>query len=148
MIPRAGVRFPGAGVLPRAFAHQSLRDADCRCCQTARRCCRAFISGFIGCVAINPTDVNGNPRKQDSSSNILALNYNKGLFGSSPTWQDGDEIIFTDAVMIDGAGYKWLMGAREASPSYQMPDPNGGTYDATVGGHRRTGYARITFVGE
>lgn len=49
--------------------------------------------------------------------------------------------VFTDTVMIDGAGYSWTntKGALE-----QMPNPNGGYYVSGVG-HSGNGYARITF---
>jgi hypothetical protein len=107
----------------------------------------AFISGLPNCVAINPADTTNDPRPTDSSGNIAALNYNKKLFGLSPTWNDGDDIVFTDMVMIDGAGYEWLNGVKEGGPpSYQMPKPGGGTYSNTERGHLSHGYARVTFL--
>jgi hypothetical protein len=102
----------------------------------------SFISGMTGCVAIDPSDITNNPRTQDTaSSNTTALNYNTALFGASPTWNDGDEIILTTCSMIDGTGYQWNTGAK-ADTAGDMPDPSGGTMTGRTG----NGYARITFL--
>ena len=63
----------------------------------------SFVSGTTGCVAIRTTDVSNDQRNQDSSLNKTALNYNTSLFGDSPTWKNGDEIIFTSASTTDGS---------------------------------------------
>jgi hypothetical protein len=102
----------------------------------------SFISGMTNCVAIDPSDITNNPRTQDTaSSNTTALNYNQSLFGASPTWNDGDEIILTNCSMIDGTGYQWNTG-QKGSAVESMPDPNGGTMTGKTG----NGYARITFL--
>jgi hypothetical protein len=102
----------------------------------------SFISGFTGCVAIDPASTS-NPRDQDTGTNPTALNYSVSRFGSAnPTsWTDGDEILFDDPEMIDGAGYKWEYGAREGTPTGVMPTPPD---DITQAG---SGYARITRIG-
>ncbi|MDR3119276.1 MAG: hypothetical protein LBU44_07680 [Mediterranea sp.] len=101
----------------------------------------SFISGFTGCVAIDPTTTT-NPRGQDTGTDPTALNYNETLFGATnPTWADGDEIIFDNPVMIAGDNYKWEAGAREASPTGVMPTPPD---DVTQTG---SGYAVITRIG-
>jgi hypothetical protein len=103
----------------------------------------SFISGFAGCVAIDPTDVTSNPRTQDTAStNVAALNYSSALFGASPTWSDGEEITFANPAMVDGAGYEWVGGAK-ATAAIGMPDPSGG---GSITGKQNNGYARITLL--
>jgi hypothetical protein len=72
---------------------------------------------MTGCVAINPTST-ANLRAQDGSTRTepkTMLNYSDAQFGASPTWQDGQEIIFTNCSMIDGEGREWNTGARAAT---------------------------------
>ena len=63
----------------------------------------SFISGMTGCVAIDPTSISES-RAQDSATGTekTSLNYNTSLFGASPTWQNGAEIIFTNTSMTAG----------------------------------------------
>jgi hypothetical protein len=98
----------------------------------------SFISGMKGCVAIDPATTT-DPRTQDTGNNTTALNYTSA-FGTSPTWSDGDEILFTNPSMIDGAGYEWNNGTQGSSPT-KMPNPAGG---ASITGNTGNGYARIT----
>jgi hypothetical protein len=102
----------------------------------------SFISGFIGCVAIDPTDTTNDPRTQDAGTGFskTALNFNTAIFGASPTWRkDGKEVAFHHTVMIDGAGYEWKDGVKSGTAG-TMPNPDGGTMTGNTG----DGYARIT----
>ncbi|MDR0427197.1 MAG: hypothetical protein LBH12_01190 [Dysgonamonadaceae bacterium] len=101
----------------------------------------SFISGMTGCVAIDPTATN-EPRTQDAGANTTALNYHSS-FGTSPTWADGDEIIFTHCSMIDGRGYEWNTGAR-AAVSIGVPDLPDGT--PLPDGNLNSGRARIMLL--
>jgi hypothetical protein len=94
----------------------------------------SFISGMTGCVAIDPTDVTNDLRTQDTGGNTAALNYNSTLFGSSPTWNDGDEIIFTNASTIDG--------------DHVMPDWAAAAQCGTMPGNTGNGFARITRISD
>jgi hypothetical protein len=105
----------------------------------------SFISGMLGCKAIDPA-LTSNPRTQDTEDtdgDITALNYNKTVFGSSPTWSEGVDIVFTNPSMIDGQGYEWNTGAK-VEPAIGMPDWNndGSTMPGNVG----NGHARITRI--
>ncbi|MDR1881157.1 MAG: fimbrillin family protein [Prevotella sp.] len=102
----------------------------------------SFISGMTGCVAINPTNTN-NPRLQDNGAEAAknSLNFTTSVFKYSPTWNDGDEITFTNCSMIDGAGYEWNTG-EQASIAGTMPNPSGGAMTGNTG----HGYARISLV--
>jgi hypothetical protein len=103
----------------------------------------SFISGFTGCVAIDPTDTTNDPRTQDAGTGFAktALNFNTAVFGTSPTWADGKEIAFTNTVMIDGKGFEWKDGIK-ASTAGTMPNPAGGTMTGNSG----NGHARITLL--
>lgn len=95
----------------------------------------SYISGHTGCVAI------------ESSTSTSART---GTSGGSCTTGTSDYLcsvhysgkVFTDTVMIDGAGYAWTntKGALQ-----QMPNPDGGYYASGVG-HSGNGYARITYL--
>jgi hypothetical protein len=100
----------------------------------------SFISGMTNCVAINPTTTT-DPREQDSNGNTAALNYNSA-FGTSLTWNNGAEIIFTNYSMIDGAGHEWNTGEK-VEPAVGMPNWNGG---GTMTGNAGAGHARITLL--
>jgi hypothetical protein len=102
----------------------------------------SFISGMPGCVAINPTDITNDPRPQDSNGNTAALNYNTAVFGTSPTWNNDAEILFTNPSMIDGEGYEWNTGAKGAATD--MPDWN--SPGSTMTGNTGNGHARITLL--
>jgi hypothetical protein len=101
----------------------------------------SFISGMTGCVAIDPTDTTNDPRTQDGDTGIFKtmLNYYTTGFGTSATWVDGEEILFTNCSMIDGADYQWNTGVK-AGTAGTMPNPSGGTMTGNAG----NGYARIT----
>jgi hypothetical protein len=105
----------------------------------------SFISGMPGCVAIDPTDITNDPRTQDSNGNTAALNYNEAVFGTSPTWNDGAEILFTNPSMIDGAGYEWNTGAKAATSTGM---PNWNSSGATMTGNAGNGHARITLISD
>ena len=97
---------------------------------------------MTGCVAIDPTDTTNDPRTQDSGTGFAktTLNYNNSVFGSAnSTWVDGEDILFTNCSMIDGAGYQWNTGVK-AGTAGTMPNPSGGTMTGNSG----AGYARIT----
>jgi hypothetical protein len=95
----------------------------------------SFISGFTGCVAINPTDVTNDPRTQDATGNPTALSYSTSLFGESLTWIDGGKIVFSNARMFDSEGYEWIDGQRSSITGGMITCPAG-----------TTGYARITLL--
>jgi hypothetical protein len=105
----------------------------------------SFISGMIGCRAIDPASET-EPRTPDSGSTATdkaTLNYSTDKFGASPTWVNSAAITFTDCSMIDGQGYEWKTGAR-ADAAGTMPDwSNAG---APVTGNTGHGHARITLV--
>ncbi len=85
----------------------------------------SFISGHNGCDAIE---------EASTEENIIhtgQANHYSGL-------------VFTDTLMIDGAGYKWSDKKEE---QVQMPKPDGTLYDIGVG-HSGNGYAKITYLGK
>ena len=93
----------------------------------------SYISGHTGCVAITSasstaarTGTNGASCATGTTDNLCSVHYSGK--------------IFTNTVMIDGAGYSWTntKGALQ-----QMPNPSGGYYEPGVG-HSGNGYARIT----
>ena len=95
----------------------------------------SYISGHTGCVAIVSgsstsarTGTDGASCTTGTSDNLCSVHYSGK--------------VFTDTVMIDGAGYSWTntKGALQ-----QMPNPSGGYYDSGVG-HSGNGFARITFL--
>ena len=51
--------------------------------------------------------------------------------------------VFSDTVMIDGAGYSWT---TTKGSQVQMPKPDGTLYPLGQG-HTGNGYAKITFIG-
>ena len=95
----------------------------------------SYISGHTGCVAI----------VSDSSTSTRT-----GTGGASCTTGTSDNLcsvhysgkVFTDTVMIDGAGYAWT---NTKGSLQQMPNPSGGYYASGVG-HSGNGYARITYL--
>ena len=95
----------------------------------------SYISGHTGCVAI----------VSDSSTSART-----GTGGASCTTGTSDNLcsvhysgkVFTDTVMIDGAGYAWT---NTKGSLQQMPNPSGGYYASGVG-HSGNGYARITYL--
>jgi hypothetical protein len=101
----------------------------------------SFISGFTGCVAIDPADVTNDPRTQDAGTGFAktALNFSSAVFAQIFTWKEGKEIAFTNTVMIDGAGYEWKDGVKAGTVG-TMPNPDGDTMTGNSG----NGYARIT----
>jgi hypothetical protein len=100
----------------------------------------SFISGMPGCMAINPASTS-NPRTQDTNGDKTALNYSNSIFGgASPTWNDGEDIIFSNPSMVDGQGYQWNTGAKGSQTN--MPNPSGSTMQGNTG----NGYARITLL--
>jgi hypothetical protein len=99
-----------------------------------------------GCVAIVPTST-ANPRTPDTDTNgnPAALNHTNAVFGtSSPTWSDGDEIIFANPSMVDGQGYEWNTGEK-AETATGMPDWSK-TDGSTMTGNTGSGHARITLL--
>jgi hypothetical protein len=100
----------------------------------------SFISGMNGCIAIDPASTT-NPRAQKTEGNISTLSYSSSVFSTSPTWNDGDEVIFTKCSMVDGGGYEWNTGVRAGTVG-TMPNPAGGAMTGNTG----DGYARITFL--
>ena len=88
----------------------------------------SFISGYTGCRAIDPTSTS-NPRATDDGTNQAALNYNDNKFGPSPTWNNGDEIIFTQMQMLAGNENQTLPGGTVRK------------------GNDSDGHCRITYVG-
>ena len=96
----------------------------------------SFISGHNGCVAIE-SSASLTPRL-DSSGNRCAngttdIECSKHYSG----------YIFTDTVMIDGAGYQWT---TVKGSQVQMPKPDGTLYPLGQG-HTGNGYAKITYLG-
>ena len=95
----------------------------------------SFISGHNGCVAIESStsltprlDSNG-VRCTDGTTDIECSKHYSGY-------------VFTDTVMIDGAGYSWTTAKGS---QVQMPKPDGTLYPLGQG-HTGNGYARITFI--
>ncbi|MDR2388775.1 MAG: hypothetical protein LBD89_03185 [Tannerellaceae bacterium] len=79
----------------------------------------SFISGMTGCVAIDPTsNVSGNPRTHTGE---VSLRYSNSVFGASPTWNNNEEILFTNPSMIDGQGYEWNTGTGSRGNQTLMP---------------------------
>ena len=95
----------------------------------------SFISGHNGCVAIE-SSTSLTPRL-DSSGNRCAngttdIECSKHYSG----------YVFTDTVMIDGAGYSWT---TVKDSQVQMPKPDGTLYPLGQG-HTGNGYAKITYI--
>lgn len=93
----------------------------------------SFISGHTGCVAISSqtstsprTGTNGASCTTGTTDNLCSVHYSN--------------MIFTDTVMIDGAGKSWtnVVGGLQLMPNY-----SGGTY-ASGKGNSGNGYAKIT----
>lgn len=93
----------------------------------------SFISGHTGCVAISSqtstsprTGTNGASCTTGTTDNLCSVHYSN--------------MIFTDTVMIDGAGKRWtnVVGGLQLMPNY-----SGGTY-ASGKGNSGNGYAKIT----
>ena len=97
----------------------------------------SFISGHAGSIAIvsasslTPRTGTGGACCTDGTTDIECSKHYSGY-------------VFTDTVMIDGAGYSWTTSKQG---QVQMPNPNGGYY-ALGTGHTGNGYARITFIGQ
>ena len=90
----------------------------------------SYISGHTGCVAIT-SEESSTPKNgctTGTTNNSCSLHYS--------------EKIFTDTIMIDGAGYKWTNTKGSLT---LMPNPSGGYYESGKG-HTGNGYARITLV--
>jgi hypothetical protein len=90
----------------------------------------SYASGHTGCVAITSVD-DQNPKTDcttGTSDNSCSVHYSRK--------------VFTNTVMIDGAGYAWTNIESALTP---MPDPAGGNY-ASGAGHRGNGVARITLL--
>ena len=95
----------------------------------------SYISGHTGCVAIESststtpsTGTNGASCTTGTSDKLCSVHYSGK--------------VFTDTVMIDGAGYAWT---NTKGSLQQMPNPSGGYYASGVG-HSGNGYARITYL--
>lgn len=90
----------------------------------------SFISGHTGCIAIksNSDTTAKSGCEEGTTANLCSVHYSNK--------------VFTDTLMIDGAGYKWTntKGTLE-----QMPNPNGGYYGSGTG-NTGDGYARITIL--
>lgn len=93
----------------------------------------SFISGHTGCVAITSqtstsprTGTNGASCTTGTTDNLCSVHYSNK--------------VFTDTVMIDGAGKSWtnVVGGLQLMPNY-----SGGTY-ASGKGNSGDGYAKIT----
>lgn len=93
----------------------------------------SFISGHTGCVAISSqtstsprTGTNGASCTTGTTDNLCSVHYSN--------------MIFTDTVMIDGAGKMWtnVVGGLQLMPKY-----SGGT-NASGKGNSGNGYAKIT----
>ncbi len=91
----------------------------------------SYISGHTGCVAITSE----NDRTPISGCLTGSADINCSKHYSS--------IIFSNTVMIDGAGYSWT---NVKGSKVQMPTPSGSLY-ALGTGHTGNGYAKITYLG-
>ncbi len=88
----------------------------------------SYISGHTGAVAIT-SDSDRTPKTgctTGTTDNDCSIHYSNS--------------IFTNTVMIDGAGYNWTNVKGE---QVQMPNPSGELYDLGTG-HSGNGYARIS----
>ncbi len=97
----------------------------------------SFISGHNGCVAITE-DSTENNIKQRTDSNGNACTDGTNDITCSYHYSG---YIFTDTVMIDGAGTNWT---TEQEENIGQPQPDG----TTAAGHSGSGYARITYLGK
>ena len=90
----------------------------------------SYISGHTGCVAITSED-DETPKSgctTGTTNNSCSIHYSGK--------------VFTNTVMIDGAGYNWT---NTKGSLKSMPSPNGGYYENGLG-HTGNGYAKITLV--
>ena len=104
--------------------------ADGRCAAGGSSGGSSYISGHTGCVAI--TSENSTTPKSGcttgTTNNSCSIRYSGK--------------VFTNTVMIDGAGYNWT---NTKGSLKSMPSPNGGYYENGLG-HTGNGYAKITLV--
>ncbi len=98
----------------------------------------SYISGHTGCVAVQEgTDdpkvlSNGDECDTGTDINLCSIHYSNK--------------VFTNTLMIDGAGYTWTNEKASTAGTNLMPSPYGGTYSSGVG-HSGSGFARITYIG-
>ena len=107
----------------------------------------SFISGHAGCVAIAESSTEDNITfKTDTNevacdSNISATYNSAGYNTDQKCSIHYSTKVFTDTVMIDGAGYSWT--TVKANTPTGMPNKNG---MGTVIGNTGNGFARITLM--
>lgn len=93
----------------------------------------SYISGHTGCVAMQEgTTTPKTGCTTGTTDNLCSVHYSNK--------------VFTDTLMIDGAGYTWTNVKAATVGTNLMPNPGGGTYASGVG-HSGNGYARITYMG-
>ena len=82
----------------------------------------SFISGHNGCDAI---------KEESTENNIIHTGQSVHYSG----------MYFTDTVMIDGEGYKWITekGSYTGMPTHEGTE--------TMKGNIGNGYAKITYIG-
>ena len=89
----------------------------------------SYISGHAG--SIGSTSASSTAAKCSSGSTTVEC---------SSSWTGR---VFTDTLMIDGAGYKWTTSKGSLTA---MPNPAGGNYGSGTG-HSGNGAARVTYLG-
>ena len=96
----------------------------------------SFISGHIGCNAIDYETTTTGTRIEKSSSAV----YDICVYTDQSVLSINDvSYLFSETKMIDGQGYSWT---NIKGSLIGMPAPSGGTEI----GHSGNGYARITFI--
>ncbi len=99
----------------------------------------SYISGHKGCVAL-------------ASSSTSSIVPRTGTGGAACVMGTADSLcsehysgmVFTDTLMIDGAGYTWTNEKSATVGTNLMPNPNGGDDYASGISNVGNGYARIT----
>ena len=107
----------------------------------------SFISGHAGCVAIDESSTEDNITFK-TDTNEVACNSNTSTTYNSLGYNTDPKCsihystkVFTDTIMIDGAGYSWT--TVKANTPTGMPNKNG---IGTVMGNTGNGYAKITLM--
>ena len=96
----------------------------------------SFISGHQGCIAITEDSTEDNIKQRTGLNNVSCID--------NPTAErcsyHYSNYIFSETLMIDGAGCKWT--SEKTNDCSGQPQPDG----STAIGHTGNGYAKITLI--
>ncbi len=95
----------------------------------------SFISGHVGCIAIDQNSTESNIQQRKGTNNATCVDNSTDVLCS----RHYSNYIFTETEIIDGKGYGWTnnIGSYEGQP---QPD------STIAAGHIGNGHARITLI--